>query len=179
MGMNTFLLSATYVDNDQCESQSGLQRDRCGCPTLHFGTMLSTSHRGHFTNKTMPLRSRTLYARCFTTTYGNRNYLEGHRFVPTYFNTALSQMYNNSASHRFLIANASPLKGLSKCSWYKPSDKLWRQPAAHPVLSARRYERNVMAKRYPVTRQKPSWCLQQGRKYHIETKSRTREECTL
>lgn len=101
----------------------------------------------------------------------NHNFLEDHRFVPTCF-ILLCHKCITTVLHTGFLLLMHPLMGLSKCSWYKPSDKPWKQPAAYLVLSATRYERNVMAKPCRVTRQKPPWCLQQGRKYHIKIKAR-------
>lgn len=77
-------------------------------------------------------------------------YALGHKHIPTVLHTGLLLLMH-------------PLPGLSKCSWYKPSD-------------IQHYQQRVMKgmswQSAAVTRQKPPRCLQQGRKYHIKIKAR-------
>lgn len=148
----------------------GFRRTDGAAQLCILGTTLSISECGHFTDESMPLRTRTLYSRCCTLLYWNHNFLEDHRLVPICF-ILLCHKHITTVLHTGFLLLMHPLLGLSTCSWYKPFDKPWKQPAAHPALSAARYERNVTAKRCRVTRQKPPGCLQQGRKYHIKIKA--------
>lgn len=65
--------------------------------------------------------------------------------------------------HTGLLLLMHPLPGLSKCSWYKPSDIQHYQ---------QRVMKGMLWQSAAVTRQKPPRCLQQGRKYHIKIKAR-------
>lgn len=116
--MNISHISAS-VCNDQCPRLTGVRTGAAAQPWT-LGTVLSMSNKGHSTDGTIPLGTKTLftYSLCSVETPTLPSSTGSFPCVLS----SWSQMYHNSASHRPPAANASP-PGVSECCCYKPSDK--------------------------------------------------------